>query len=93
MLPLKDVNPSRKRPFLTYTIVAINILVFFIELAQGVGANLFFMKYGFIPYRFNLFFEGTLRGNVYSTFIDFYVPPWKLGTHYWKHVVFNYFWR
>lgn len=58
MLPLKDVNPSRKRPFLTYTIVAINILVFFIELAQGVGANLFFMKYGFIPYRFNLFLKG-----------------------------------
>jgi membrane associated rhomboid family serine protease len=33
MLPLKDLNPTRRFPFVTYTIIAINVLVFFWELS------------------------------------------------------------
>jgi membrane associated rhomboid family serine protease len=33
MLPLKDMNPTRRFPFLTYTIIAINVLVFLWELS------------------------------------------------------------
>jgi membrane associated rhomboid family serine protease len=33
VLPLKDLNPTRRFPFLTYTIIIINVLVFFWELS------------------------------------------------------------
>jgi membrane associated rhomboid family serine protease len=33
MLPLKDINPTRRFPFLTYTLIAINVLVFLWELS------------------------------------------------------------
>ena len=33
MLPLKDMNPTRRFPVLTYTIIAINVLVFLWELS------------------------------------------------------------
>jgi membrane associated rhomboid family serine protease len=33
MLPLKDINPTRRFPLLTYAIIAINILVFLWELS------------------------------------------------------------
>ncbi|HXV44273.1 MAG TPA: rhomboid family intramembrane serine protease [Anaerolineae bacterium] len=33
MLPLKDMNPTRRFPFLTYTIIIINVLVFLWELS------------------------------------------------------------
>jgi membrane associated rhomboid family serine protease len=33
MLPLKDMNPTRRFPFLTYTLIAINVLVFLWELS------------------------------------------------------------
>lgn len=33
MLPLKDINPTRCFPFLTYAIIVINVLVFLWELS------------------------------------------------------------
>ncbi|GAB4444924.1 MAG: rhomboid family intramembrane serine protease [Anaerolineae bacterium] len=33
MLPLKDMNPTRRFPFLTYTLIVINVLVFLWELS------------------------------------------------------------
>jgi membrane associated rhomboid family serine protease len=33
MLPLKDINPTRRFPFLTYTLIVINVLVFLWELS------------------------------------------------------------
>jgi membrane associated rhomboid family serine protease len=32
MLPLKDMNPTRRFPFMTYTLIVVNVLVFFWEL-------------------------------------------------------------
>src|SRR5262245_4559080 len=33
MLPLQDINPTRRFPFLTYTLIVINVLVFLWELS------------------------------------------------------------
>ncbi len=49
MLPIKDENPSYRRPWVNYTLVALNILVFFYELSLGRYLQFFVFKFGVIP--------------------------------------------
>ena len=55
MIPLRDVIPSRTVPFITITIIAINALAWFVELAQGPRElNQFLYVYGVVPGNFHL---------------------------------------
>jgi membrane associated rhomboid family serine protease len=50
MLPIGDDDSSRRTvPLVTYTLVALNILFFFVELS---GGNAFIGKWAFVPSRF-----------------------------------------
>ena len=50
MLPIGDDNSTRKTfPFVTYALIAANVLFFLIELA---GGDAFIMKWAFVPSRF-----------------------------------------
>lgn len=51
MIPLRDANPSRTVPFVTYGIIAVNVLVFLFELAMGSQVGGLFMEFGVVPYR------------------------------------------
>jgi len=51
MLPVGDDNSSRKSfPFMTYILIGINLVVFFLELSRGTD---FIDKWAFIPSRFS----------------------------------------
>jgi membrane associated rhomboid family serine protease len=50
MLPLKDDIKSRTRPFVTYLILGVNIMVFIFELSLGNGLNDFISRYGAMPF-------------------------------------------
>jgi membrane associated rhomboid family serine protease len=55
VIPLRDVIPSRTVPFITITIIAINALAWFVELAQGPRElNQFLYVYGVVPGNFHL---------------------------------------
>lgn len=50
MLPIGDDNSSRRTaPLVTYALIALNVLVFFVELS---GGNAFIEKWAFVPARF-----------------------------------------
>jgi membrane associated rhomboid family serine protease len=52
MIPIGDENTGRKgAPFITYLLIALNVLVFLLELGQGTGAELqnFFEKWSVVP--------------------------------------------
>ena len=50
MIPLRDVIPSRTVPFITITIIVINVLAWFVELGQGPRElNRFLYVYGVVP--------------------------------------------
>ena len=50
MIPLRDVIPSRTFPFITITIIVLNALAWFVELAQGPrDLNRFLYVYGLVP--------------------------------------------
>ena len=49
MIPLKDDIPSNRRPYITYIILACNIIVFIYELTLGKNLDNFFFAYGAVP--------------------------------------------
>ncbi len=62
MFPIGDDNSARRSvPFVTYALVAINVVVFFLELQNG---NAFIQEWAFIPARFS----ADPAGNVVTVF-------------------------
>lgn len=49
MIPLGDNVPSERTPFLTYTLIAINVLVFLFELVLGPAAERLIYSWGTVP--------------------------------------------
>ena len=49
MIPLKDNIPSERIPFVNYIFIGLNVIVFFIELAQGQQINEFIYRFGLVP--------------------------------------------
>jgi membrane associated rhomboid family serine protease len=52
MLPIRDHNPSGRRPYVTYTLIVINVLIFLafnLSLGEGRALNLFFYEWGMVP--------------------------------------------
>jgi len=54
MIPLRDENPSRTFPFVTITIIVMNVLVFLYELILGSSQlEPVIKRFGVIPYNFS----------------------------------------
>lgn len=49
-LPLKDLNPTQRFPFVTVALIASNVAVFVYELLLGRGIEGFITAYGMTPY-------------------------------------------
>jgi membrane associated rhomboid family serine protease len=50
MLPIGDDNSARRIvPVVTYILILLNVLVFFVELSSG---DAFIMRWAFVPSRF-----------------------------------------
>ena len=54
MIPLRDIIPSRTRPVVTITLIALNALVFLYELSLGEGVETFIRTWGVVPARFSI---------------------------------------
>lgn len=49
MLPLRDENPTRTIPYVNYTLIAINILVFIFQVMLGSSQETFVYQFALIP--------------------------------------------
>ncbi len=49
MIPLRDNNPTRAAPVVTWLLVAANAVVFALQLSHASGSHLGLMKYAMIP--------------------------------------------
>jgi membrane associated rhomboid family serine protease len=55
MIPLRDVIPSRTRPGVTITLIALNVLVYLLSLGlSGEGREAFIMTFGLVPAYFSI---------------------------------------
>ncbi|QTA38606.1 rhomboid family intramembrane serine protease [Thermosipho ferrireducens] len=71
MFPLYDTIPSRKKPYITYAIIVVNVLVFLYELSlRGYQLDLFFYNYGVIPLRYTWKIAPSLKLMAYWRAIE-----------------------
>ncbi len=54
MIPLRDTIRSRNYPVINWLIIAANVLVYLIELAQGERLGSFIITYGLVPARYSV---------------------------------------
>ena len=52
MIPLQDINPTRTRPYVTWILIVLNVLVFLVELMTDAAGELDALIYnaGVVPY-------------------------------------------
>jgi membrane associated rhomboid family serine protease len=62
VVPLRDNNPTRIVPFVTYALVAINIAVFVYELSLGAQLEAFFRVWAVVPRELTASFTGQPTG-------------------------------
>jgi membrane associated rhomboid family serine protease len=70
-IPLKDENPTRTIPFINYTLILSNVLVFFYELSLSQRAQTALASlYGTVPIRFAHLLSG--HGHAEATFLPLF---------------------
>jgi len=55
VIPLRDVIPTRTTPYVTITLVTLNVLVFLYEFTLGSEVNRFVFAFGLVPANFSWF--------------------------------------
>lgn len=85
MIPLRDANPSRTVPFLTYGLIVVNALVFLFELSLGEGLNAFIFQFGVVPSRL-MSDVGTFEVGA-ATFLPLFSSMFLHGG--WMHLIGN----
>lgn len=50
MIPLRDINPTKARPYLTYGLIALNVAVWIYQWMLGPALEGFVMRWGVVPY-------------------------------------------
>jgi len=84
MIPLRDSHPSFLRPSVTYTLIGLNVLVFFFELSLGTHLRQFIVMFGFIPHRFLLQVgEGAWAASLLPMFTSMFLHGG------WLHLIGN----
>ncbi len=51
MIPLRDDIPSVRRPYVTYVLIGLNIIVFIYELSLGRSVGGFIREFGVVPFK------------------------------------------
>ena len=54
MIPIRDTIPSKNYPIVNTALIGINIVVFFIQMSQGIELERFIYTYGLVPARFSM---------------------------------------
>jgi hypothetical protein len=54
MIPIRDATPSKNAPVVTGVLIAVNVVVFLLQMAQGPGNDRFIFTYGLVPARYTL---------------------------------------
>ena len=65
MIPLRDIIPSRTTPYVTVSLIALNVGGFLYELSLGRAVDVFTLYYGLVPAAFswvNVFTSMVLHG-------------------------------
>lgn len=94
MIPIRDTISSKNHPVVTYTLIAMNIAVFLLQLTQGPGLDRFVYIHGLVPARYTVaqvaeYF--TLGQQMFSFFSYMFLHGgfWHLLGNMWSLYIFG----
>ena len=86
MIPLRDNVQSRTVPFVNYTFIGINVLMFLFELSLGPGVEGFVRAFGVVPER-TIYILFQAREYAHFAIIPFFTSMFMHGG--WFHLLGN----
>jgi membrane associated rhomboid family serine protease len=94
MIPLRDTIQSRSYPVVNVTLIAANVLVYFVQAAQGQDLNRFIFTYGLVPARYSvpsIAVHFTLFEQAFSFFSFMFLHGgfWHLLGNMWSLYIFG----
>jgi membrane associated rhomboid family serine protease len=88
MLPLKDDQPRYSTPYVTWFLIALNILIFFFESTlDQKSSELLASQFGEVPARLAAFLAGSHRYTLPQVVLPFFTSMFLHGS--WMHVIGN----
>lgn len=85
MIPLRDTNPRYTVPFVNYSLITINILIFLFQISLGRNLENFVYTFGLIPGRLTEQIQYYDFG--FSTFLPVFSSMFMHGG--WMHLISN----
>ena len=94
MIPIRDANRSETYPVVNNCIIAVTVLAFIIELAQGQGLKEFIYLYGLVPARYAepqiaAYFTTSQQVLPFLTFMFLHGGPFHLVGNMWFLYIFG----
>lgn len=91
MLPIKDDQPRYSTPYVTWFLIGLNILIYFLEWSQQMadprGADLLARQFGEIPAHLSAFLAGTSHYTLPQVIVPFFTSMFLHAS--WMHVLGN----
>ncbi len=85
MIPLRDANPSRSVPYVVYTLIGLNAVVFLFELSLGEELGALFASLGVTPSRVSAALNSYAQDPV--AYLSFFTSMFLHGG--WMHLLGN----
>ncbi|MGB5983916.1 MAG: rhomboid family intramembrane serine protease [Desulfobacterales bacterium] len=94
MIPIRDTLTSRNRPVVNQSIIAVNVLVYLLQSAQGADLNRFIYVYGLVPARYAVpefaeYFSGFQQVFAFLSFMFLHGGFWHLAGNMWSLWIFG----
>ncbi len=88
MLPIRDDQPRYSTPFVTWFLIALNLVIFFFEWSLDPRSlNLVIHQFGVVPYHTVAFLGGSHRYSLAVIVLPFFTSLFLHGS--WMHVIGN----
>jgi membrane associated rhomboid family serine protease len=94
MIPLRDTTPSRSYPVVNNALIAVNGLLFLVQLTQGADLDRFIYIYGLVPARYSIpqvssYFTSVQQLVSFISFMFLHGGFWHLVGNMWSLYIFG----
>ncbi len=94
MIPLRDAQPIQNYPVANHVIIAVNVVVFLVELAQGPALDRFIYFHGLVPARYTVpeisaYFSTAQQLFALLSFMFLHGGFWHLLGNMWSLYIFG----
>jgi membrane associated rhomboid family serine protease len=91
MLPIRDDQPRFSTPYITYFLIALNLLIFFfewtLEVSNPAGLKILVNQFAVVPAHLSAFLSGSPRYPFLAVALPFLTSMFLHGS--WMHVIGN----